>query len=144
ILNLCINARDAMPEGGIITIGAREEIGQAQEGLVHDQYVCLWVCDTGIGMDEETLKRAGEPFFTTKGLGKGTGLGLSMVHGLAGQLQGRLVLKSRLGEGTTAEIWLPATSAQATDSKAETFQPHSASPGTLEILAVDDDLLVLD
>jgi CheY-like chemotaxis protein len=144
ILNLCINARDAMPDGGAISIGAREVAGQAEQGLLHDQYVCLWVSDTGIGMDEKTLKRAGEPFFTTKGLGKGTGLGLSMVHGLAAQLQGRLVLKSRPGEGTTAEIWLPATQAQAANTGPDASVPPSVSQASLEILAVDDDLLVLD
>jgi len=148
ILNLCINARDAMPEGGTITIGGREEADPAHEAPIADQipdeYVCLWVSDTGTGMDDETLKRAGEPFFTTKGLGRGTGLGLSMVHGLAAQLQGRLVLKSRLGEGTTAEIWLPATHVDALDAEAEAFQPQAAPSGSLEILAVDDDFLVLE
>jgi len=143
ILNLCINARDAMPDGGTITIGAREELGRADEGLPQDHYVCLWVADTGTGMDAETLKRAGEPFFTTKGLGRGTGLGLSMVYGLAAQLQGSLLLKSWPGAGTTAEIWLPATQAAVAEAEAEISQPHAAT-GPLEVLAVDDDLLVLD
>jgi len=143
ILNLCINARDAMPDGGTITIGAREEPGRTEEGLTQDHYVCLWVSDTGTGMDEETLKRAGEPFFTTKGLGRGTGLGLSMVYGLAAQLQGTLLLKSWPGAGTTAEIWLPATHAPVADAEAEPF-PLQAAAGSLDVLAVDDDLLVLD
>jgi NO-binding membrane sensor protein with MHYT domain/signal transduction histidine kinase len=143
ILNLCINARDAMPQGGTITIGAREEQGRAEEGLTQDHYVCLWVSDTGTGMDEETLKRAGEPFFTTKGLGRGTGLGLSMVYGLAAQLQGTLLLKSWPGTGTTVEIWLPATQATAVEAEAEAMLPSAAS-GALEVLAVDDDPLVLD
>jgi PAS domain S-box-containing protein len=143
LLNLCINARDAMPQGGTITIGAREETGSAQEGLTQDHYVCLWVSDTGTGMDEDTLKRAGEPFFTTKGLGRGTGLGLSMVYGLAAQLQGLLLLKSWPGAGTTAEIWLPATHAPAMEDEAEPAQPQAAA-GSLDVLAVDDDLLVLD
>jgi CheY-like chemotaxis protein len=108
-----------------------------------DHYVCLWVADTGTGMDAETLKRAGEPFFTTKGLGRGTGLGLSMVYGLAAQLQGSLLLKSWPGAGTTAEIWLPATQAAVAEAEAEISQPHAAT-GPLEVLAVDDDLLVLD
>jgi len=94
-------------------------------------------------MDEDTLKRAGEPFFTTKGLGRGTGLGLSMVYGLAAQLQGTLLLKSWPGAGTTAEIWLPATHAPAADAEAEPF-PLQAAAGSLDVLAVDDDLLVLD
>ena len=142
ILNLCINARDAMPDGGTITIGAHEADVSTEDGDERP-YVCLWVADTGIGMDHETLKRAREPFFTTKGLGKGTGLGLSMVHGLAAQLQGRLELKSRPGEGTTAEIWLPATYAQAAPADGVLLQPQTGS-GALEVLAVDDDLLVLD
>jgi CheY-like chemotaxis protein len=94
-------------------------------------------------MDEETLKRAGEPFFTTKGLGRGTGLGLSMVYGLAAQLQGTLLLKSWPGTGTTVEIWLPATQATAVEAEAEAMLPSAAS-GALEVLAVDDDPLVLD
>ena len=69
--------------------------------------------DTGEGMDEETLARAVEPFFTTKGIGKGTGLGLSMIHGFAEQSGGRLVLNSRKGEGTTAELWLPIAPSEA-------------------------------
>jgi signal transduction histidine kinase len=79
-------------------------------GLPAGPYVCLSVTDTGEGMDAATLSRAIEPFFSTRGIGKGTGLGLSMVHGFAEQSGGKLVLKSRPGEGTIAEIWLPATS----------------------------------
>src|SRR5215210_7622016 len=109
VLNLIVNARDAMPEGGTITVAAREEVIRSSSagGLRPGNYVSLSVVDTGIGMDEATLERVIEPFFTTKGIGKGTGLGLSMVHGLAEQSGGRLVLKSRKGHGTTAEIWLP-------------------------------------
>jgi CheY-like chemotaxis protein len=106
-------------------------------------YVCLSVTDFGEGMDEDTLKRATEPFFTTKGLGKGTGLGLPMVHGVVEQSGGRFVLKSRVGEGTTAELWLPV----ATDAApaAALTQPASAAKnqGSLVVLAVDDDELVL-
>src|SRR4051812_28705343 len=103
ILNLVVNARDAMPEGGVISIAAKERVvgSEAAGGLPPGRYVCLSVTDTGEGMDETTLARAVEPFFTTKGVGKGTGLGLSMVHGLAEQSGGRLVLKSHPGEGTT-------------------------------------------
>jgi PAS domain S-box-containing protein len=101
LLNLVVNARDAMPDGGMITISARAAPAGAGD------FVCLCVTDTGQGMDEETLARAVEPFFTTKGVGKGTGLGLSMVHGLAEQSGGRLVLTSQKGQGTTAELWLP-------------------------------------
>jgi signal transduction histidine kinase len=96
LLNLAVNARDAMPEGGTLTISARaREVGpghSAQAAPGH--YVRLSVADTGTGMDEATLARAIEPFFSTKGIGKGTGLGLSMVHGLAAQLGGGLTIES--------------------------------------------------
>ncbi|PIK73491.1 hybrid sensor histidine kinase/response regulator, partial [Methylobacterium frigidaeris] len=105
LLNLTVNARDAMPKGGTIMIAAREaQVGTDEvSGLGPGHYVCLSVTDTGEGMDEQTLARAAEPFFTTKGVGKGTGLGLSMIHGFAEQSGGRLVLKSTKGQGTTAE-----------------------------------------
>jgi CheY-like chemotaxis protein len=96
-------------------------------------------------MDEETLKHAQEPFFTTKGTGKGTGLGLSMVNGLAEQSGGRLVLESRLGEGTTAEIWLPV--AEVAAAQAPRDEPIVSIPRAsrrLSVLVVDDDLLVLE
>ena len=107
ILNLAVNARDAMPKGGSIVITAREEKVAGAADLMDGRYVCLSVTDDGIGMDEATRRRALEPFFTTKGVGKGTGLGLSMVHGMIQQSGGKFVLKSSKGEGTTAELWLP-------------------------------------
>ena len=107
LLNLAVNARDAMPNGGTITIEVREEKADPADALAQVDYVCIAFTDTGEGMDEGTLARATEPFFTTKGVGRGTGLGLSMVQGFAEQLSGRLKLRSRKGEGTTAEIWLP-------------------------------------
>ncbi|GGF57345.1 sensor histidine kinase [Azorhizobium oxalatiphilum] len=148
LLNLAVNARDAMPQGGHITIAAREESGGGDTRLPEGRYVCLSVADTGQGMDAATLARAQEPFFTTKGVGKGTGLGLSMVHGLAAQSRGRLVLISQLGQGTTAEIWLPVTEAAATGSVA--LIPEAQRPTRPEtaaarrILVVDDDVLVLE
>ena len=148
LLNLAVNARDAMPEGGQIVIAAREEIIAAGHvsGLKPGTYAYLTVTDTGAGMDKATLSRALEPFFTTKGPGKGTGLGLPMVHGLAEQFGGRFNLQSRLGEGTTAELWLPVA-----ETKTETIeqdQPPAASEvekkyPSLVVVAVDDDLLVL-
>ncbi len=145
LLNLAVNARDAMPDGGRIIIAAREAQAAAQnaQGLVPGRYVCLSVRDEGTGMDADTLARAMEPFFTTKGVGKGTGLGLSMVHGLAEQCGGKLVLMSRPGEGTTAELWLPVAAASAgqADSGRKAGRPVSIEPRV--ILAVDDDRLVL-
>ncbi|WP_027543489.1 MHYT domain-containing protein [Bradyrhizobium sp. WSM2254] len=143
ILNLAVNARDAMPDGGLITIAAHEEQGEG--GPSSSGYVVLSVSDTGCGMSEEILKHAQEPFFTTKGVGKGTGLGLSMVHGLAEQSGGRLVLKSRPGEGTKADIWLPIAEATAEpDPRTAAPAPVARASRQLSVLVVDDDLLVLE
>jgi len=108
VLKLAVNARDAMPEGGSLILAAREEITPSGQGqLPPGAYVCLSLTDGGCGMDEVTLVQATNPFFTTKEFGKGTGLGLSIVYGLALQSGGQLLLKSKVGEGTTVEIWLP-------------------------------------
>jgi len=150
VLNLTVNARDAMPAGGQIVIATREESIAAGDasGLKPGCYICLAVRDTGTGMDEETMRRATEPFFTTKGVGKGTGLGLSMVHGVAEQSGGRLTLQSRMGEGTTAEIWLPVADTHCARARFGQIQRSAASHavvnhGSLVVLAVDDDGLVL-
>ena len=143
LLNLAINGRDAMPKGGSIVIAAAERTDVP--GLKAGHYLCVSVTDTGTGMEEETLKRATEPFFTTKGVGKGTGLGLSMVNGLAEQSGGRLVLTSQPGEGTTAEIWLPVAEEVAVPPPRD--EPIVSIPRTsrrLSVLVVDDDLLVLE
>ena len=143
LLNLAVNARDAMPDGGTIRIGAAMQTVPAGAGLTAGSYVRLWVCDTGEGMDENVLARAAEPFFTTKGIGKGTGLGLAMVHGMAAQSGGRLVIKSEKGAGTTAEMWLPLSEhLVAPDSAGEAAAPPGG-PRALTVLAVDDDALVL-
>jgi len=143
VLNLAVNARDAMPDGGVITIAAREE--QGGDGIAASGYVALSVSDTGCGMDDETLRHAQEPFFTTKGVGKGTGLGLSMVHGLAEQSGGRLVLKSRPGDGTAAEIWLPVARETAVPERpVEAPSPVARANRRLSVLVVDDDRLVLE
>jgi PAS domain S-box-containing protein len=143
LINLAVNARDAMPKGGTLTISAREGAGGCE--LPPGRYVCLAVTDNGQGMDKETLARAQEPFFTTKGIGKGTGLGLSMVQGLAEQSKGRLELRSSPGEGTTAEIWLPVTDlAMSREQPAGAPAELSAGMAPLTILAVDDDFLVLE
>jgi PAS domain S-box-containing protein len=144
LLNLVVNARDAMPNGGTITVGATEkDIREAGTGLAHGRYVCLTVTDTGEGMDTETLARAVEPFFTTKGVGKGTGLGLSMVHGLAEQSGGKLTLASSPSHGTTAELWLPTTSGEAATAVERQSLPRRSPGGVLHVIAVDDDPLVL-
>ena len=109
ILNLAVNARDAMPNGGQITIAIDHVTPDQTEGLSAGSFVRLAVIDSGSGMDGETLLKATDPFFSTKELGKGTGLGLSMIDGLARQLGGALRLTSVVGRGTTAELWLPAT-----------------------------------
>ncbi|OLP61939.1 hybrid sensor histidine kinase/response regulator [Xaviernesmea oryzae] len=142
LLNLVVNARDAMPEGGTVSISVdfRDSITPA-EGLPHGAYLCLRVSDTGSGMDDETLRRAIDPFFSTKELGKGTGLGLSMVHGLAEQLQGTLKLSSTVGTGTVAELWLPVTQQTlhvAAEPAADVVKPAPAAT----ILLVDDDALI--
>jgi PAS domain S-box-containing protein len=146
ILNLALNARDAMPGGGTITVAAREEVPGANHGLnlKPGRYVVLSVSDHGHGMDEETLKSATEPFFTTKGPGKGTGLGLPMVLGLAEQSGGRLQLRSSPDQGTTASLWFPAEAAPPAESPAA---PNRATAlpqiAPLDVLVVDDDALVL-
>jgi len=146
LLNLCVNARDAMKKGGRITIAAREEeLGDDHpRRLPPGRYICLSVTDTGEGMSPDILTRATEPFFTTKGVGKGTGLGLSMVHGMAEQMGGRLFLNSVLGKGTTAEIWLPAFSGVDQKSQVKSrAMPEQPVERHLRVLAVDDDRLVL-
>jgi signal transduction histidine kinase len=152
LLNLALNARDALAAGGrgTVTITVHEETIRPDHhtGLKEGFYVCLSVTDNGAGMDAATLARATEPFFTTKAVGKGTGLGLSMVHGLVEQSGGRLVLKSRKGEGTTAELWLPhADLADVGSDDAMSGQvQRSAEPArspARTVLVVDDDPLVL-
>jgi PAS domain S-box-containing protein len=144
ILNLAVNARDAMPEGGSLTISAAERTVAAGQvaGLAGGRYVRLTVADTGLGMDEATLARAVEPFFSTKGVGRGTGLGLSMVHGLAAQLGGALTLDSRPGEGTVAALWLPVSDSvpAAAAARPEPEAGPRATAGT--VLLVDDEPLV--
>ncbi|MFN3943329.1 MAG: PAS domain-containing protein [Allosphingosinicella sp.] len=142
LLNLCLNARDAMPDGGILALSAAqaELAGDNRLGLPPGRYVALSVEDNGVGMPEETLKRAIEPFFSTKGLGRGTGLGLSMVHGLAAQLGGALWLESSPGAGTRAEIWLREAEVQpeGRQAGARTETPRASGVALL----VDDEELV--
>ncbi|HZB68933.1 MAG TPA: ATP-binding protein, partial [Sphingomicrobium sp.] len=141
ILNLAINARDAMPSGGAITIDTRAETVGEGHRLQPGDYVCVSVRDTGLGMDRDTLLRAVEPFFSTKGMGEGTGLGLSMIHGLAAQLGGMLDLTSTPGGGTTASIWLPVSTEAPIPADAD-VPGIIAAPHRATILLVDDEELV--
>lgn len=146
VLNLAVNARDAMPEGGTLTIEARDVyLTERENGLAAGAYVCLSLTDTGEGMDEATLARATEPFFTTKGVGKGTGLGLSTVDGLAAQIGGKLQMRSHKPGGTTAELWLPAALANSEGERAAPPADGSEVYGRngQRVLLVDDDSLVL-
>jgi PAS domain S-box-containing protein len=140
LLNLVVNARDAMPEGGRIAISARSAQGDGTL-LPAGQYSVLNVTDQGQGMDADTLRRATEPFFTTKGVGRGTGLGLPMVLGMAEQSGGRLFLRSTLGAGTTAELWLKV--AETAPLPAAVQPLNQTFDRKLTILVVDDDAIVL-
>jgi signal transduction histidine kinase/CheY-like chemotaxis protein len=140
VLNLAINARDAMPDGGRIDISVTEHPARHDPALAPGRYLRLSVADTGTGMSSEILKRAIEPFFSTKQVGKGTGLGLSMVHGLAVQLGGALQLTSTVGKGTCATLVLPvAAAAPETESPAPVVEKIKRSA---VILFVDDDPLI--
>ncbi|MGO6904637.1 ATP-binding protein, partial [Rhizobium ruizarguesonis] len=145
LLNLFVNARDALESGGAVTVAAAAAEEARPAGLAGGNYIRISVSDDGEGMDEATVSRAAEPFFTTKGVGKGTGLGLSMVHGLAAQSGGSIQISSVRGKGTTVSLWLPV---------AETFvkvqppveplatEPLKPASRPLAILVVDDDALV--
>jgi signal transduction histidine kinase len=149
LLNLALNAHDAMPTGGRLLLTASDE-GRSIDGAIAQlppgDYVRIMVIDSGVGMDEVTLSKAAEPFFTTKGVGKGTGLGLSMVHGLAAQSGGLLRIDSRPNQGTTIELWLPRSTAAAVkypSSNVERQSPTAAAK-LCNVLVVDDDTLVLE
>lgn len=143
LLNLAVNARDAMPQGGELTLAALHENVPPKNaaGLQPGQYIRLRVGDTGMGMDEETLARAVEPFFSTKGIGKGTGLGLSMVHGLTAQLGGGLTIDSQIARGTTVTLWLPVGAAQI-DGVEQPAVRGEKPVGRGTALLVDDEALV--
>ena len=142
VLNLAINARDAMPSGGSLDIDVEhEEVLPGGAGtLKPGKYVRIQVSDTGSGMDASTLGKAIEPFFSTKPAGKGTGLGLSMTHGLAMQLGGALALRSEVGKGTQALLWLPVAAHPAPPANEATAKISVSR--AVNILVVDDDPLV--
>jgi signal transduction histidine kinase len=143
ILNLALNARDAMPDGGRLRISAQRETGATSlPSLDAGDYVRMTVTDTGIGMDETTLKRCSEPFFTTKEVGRGTGLGLSTVHGLAVQSGGGMRISSKPGEGTSVDLWFPVAEGVARWERAQAAHvPNDATP-RYRVLVVDDEPLV--
>ncbi|MEQ1955158.1 response regulator [Mesorhizobium yinganensis] len=143
IMNLVLNARDAMPQGGTITLDARNGRVEAGSNMEPGDYVVISVEDTGVGISPELLDRVVEPFFTTKEVGKGTGLGLSTVHGFAQQSRGGLHIQSEVGQGTRVELWLPRSNEAGTPVVA-TLPPAPDPPrleqekATPEILLVDD------
>lgn len=141
ILNLMANARDAMPEGGELSIAVEEvHLTETRNGLEPGRYACISVTDSGSGMTDEVRQHAVEPFYTTKEMGEGSGLGLSMVDGLAAQSGGRLTIESQPGHGTRIDVWLPSLDADQIDEEAEDelFTPaHVAT-----ILVVDDEEIV--
>lgn len=144
ILNLCVNARDAMPKGGLLTIATASrtlDVAEANAvGIEPGDYVELTVADTGSGMSENTVARAFDPFFTTKGVGKGTGLGLSQVFGFARQSGGNVSIDSRLGEGTRVHLWLPRHGgpAAASEPAEKSAMLPTGSPKEI-ILVVEDE-----
>ena len=141
LVNLIINARDAMPAGGTVTVSIDNRPLRAGNwaDLPAGDYVLLSVADTGTGISTEHLQKVMEPFFTTKELGKGSGLGLSMVYGFAKQSNGAFRLKSEMGHGTTAELWLPRAPAKApVGEKPAKAEPQRAPTRKLRVLLVDD------
>jgi CheY-like chemotaxis protein len=144
LLNLCVNARDAMPNGGVLTVAVeRATLGpRSNPRLTPGLYLRLSVIDTNAGMDEATLARSVEPFFSTKEQGKGTGLGLSMVHGFMGQLGGGMALSSAPGEGTRADLYFPV--AETKDDSLQLIESERVLivGRPLSILLVDDENIV--
>ncbi|MBP0944353.1 response regulator [Pseudomonas sp. 20GA0068] len=139
ILNLTVNARDAMDDGGRVKISARAESLEAKFG----NHVRLTVSDNGCGMSEDTLRHCVEPFYSTKGVGKGTGLGLSMVQGLALQSGGEFDIRSRPGQGTQVSLWLPVASSPVIQAESRVLETPQLK-GSVHVLLVDDEDLVRD
>ncbi|WP_426020306.1 PAS domain S-box protein [Brevundimonas sp. DWR2-3-1b1] len=144
LLNLVVNARDALPNGGEISITAEQLKVVRREGERRPgSYVRLSVSDNGTGMPPEIVAKVTEPFFTTKGVGKGTGLGLSMVQGLAGQSGGWIEIESEIGQGARIDVWLPLAGARLPAAGLTVTEPVDDVGERLVVLAVDDDPLVL-
>ncbi len=145
LINLAVNARDAMPRGGRLTIETANcfldavHVGALPERIEPGEYVMIAVADTGVGMDEDTRMRAFDPFFTTKEIGKGTGLGLSQVYGFTRQSSGYVRIESELGKGTVVKIYLPRQSSAPADLKESDRKPFEQAVGRESVLVVEDD-----
>jgi len=143
VLNLCINGRDAMPDGGKLTIETANKWLDDHASKEHDlppgQYISVCVTDTGTGMTPEVIQRVFEPFFTTKPIGQGTGLGLSMIYGFARQSGGHVRIYSEVGLGTTVCIYLPRYHGDVVDDEVETLRVAAEAAGGQTILVVDDE-----
>jgi PAS domain S-box-containing protein len=147
LLNLCVNARDAMPSGGVLTINTRmvsvASLRNQHPDAAASGYVCIEVSDTGEGMSEEIKKRIFEPFFTTKGIGKGTGLGLSVVFGIVQAHKGYIDVESELGKGTTFRLYLPASQVAAPISVKDEETLEEIPGGTETLLVVEDEEMLM-
>jgi CheY-like chemotaxis protein len=151
ILNLAINARDAMPDGGTLTIETcNAHLDNAYAAMQRDvkpgQYICICVTDTGSGMSKDTIEKAFEPFFTTKPIGQGTGLGLSMIYGFARQSEGYARIYSEVGQGTTVKLYLPRYYGEAEgaeENHGELTDAHRSDAGEI-VLVVEDEAAVRD
>jgi CheY-like chemotaxis protein len=146
VLNLALNARDAMPRGGVLRVDGtnrRSGTDRTPSDLKSGDYVVVSVSDTGIGIDKDILQRVFEPFFTTKEVGRGSGLGLSIVHGFAAQSGGSVQISSIPGEGTTVDLWLPRAEKEPLPSQAVAPDPAVSEPRRARILVCDDDTDVL-
>jgi len=148
LMNLCVNARDAMPSGGVITIKAEKQTkDQVREKITaanQDSYICITVTDTGTGMNEETRRRIFDPFYTTKEQGKGTGLGLAVVYGVVQSHHGFIDVESEVGHGTTFRLYfpIPLTNEQLTDLPLA-IESYSTG-GTETILVVEDEEALIE
>ncbi len=146
VLNLCLNARDAMPDGGKLTVESanvfvNHDYAESHPGVTPGQYVMVAVSDTGTGIPREQLERVFEPFFSTKEKGKGTGLGLSMVYGFAKQSNGHVKIYSEPGEGSTVRLYLPRFSGEV-GQESRTGTPAEVVGGVETVLLVEDDDMV--
>jgi CheY-like chemotaxis protein len=144
VMNLAVNARDAMPNGGTVTIDAAAEIFAQKDCIRYPErrpgsFVRLTVSDTGCGMSPEVLSRVFEPFFTTKEVGKGTGLGLATVYGIARQHEGWIEVRSQVGVGTEFDVYFPCSAAAVIEPETLKVEVPAATGGTETILAAEDE-----